>query len=125
MPKQNLKDQYATKNDLKGLRTELKGDMKQLRVEMNEDIKTHIGVLYEKFSDDVKLVIESQQDTNRQVTLLGERTSSLEDKMDMVIDTLGEVKVSVNEIKDQLQNKVDRQEHNALAKRVSVLEAKA
>lgn len=124
MPKQNTQEQYATKTDLKDLRTELKGDMKQFRDDINENIKTHTGVLFEKFFEEVTVLAEAHQDTNRRVRSLETRTSSLEDKMDTVIDTLGEVKVSVNEIKDQLQTKVDLKDRKLLERRVSAIEIK-
>lgn len=128
MPKQDKQEQYLTKNDLKDLRSELKGDMKQLRENINEDVnedmRTHMGVLFAKFSDEVNLVAEAQQDTHRHVTLLEKWTSSLENKMDIVINTLGEVKVTVNEIKGQLKTKVDLKDHKLLERRVSIIENK-
>lgn len=114
MPRQSNKTEYATKSDLK-----------ELRGGINKDIKTHIGVLYEKFSDDVKVLAESHLDTSREVKNLGTRVGGLEIKMDMLIDTVGEIKIDVAEIKEGLKNKADLKDQRLLEKRVATLEATA
>ncbi len=103
MTKQPNTTEYATKSDLQDL---------------NEDIKTYVGTLYEKFSDDVKVLAESHLDTNK-------RVRNLEVKMDMLVDTVGEIKIDVAEIKDKFDQKADLKDHKLLEKRVSVLEATA
>ncbi|MDO8592313.1 MAG: hypothetical protein Q7R92_00900, partial [bacterium] len=95
-----------------------KADMQELRANINGDIKTHMGVLYEKFSDEVRVVAESHLDTRREIKTLGT-------KVDMLIETVGEIKVDVTDIKDGLKNKTDIKDHKLLEKRVSVLEATA
>jgi len=121
MPKQPNKTEYATKSDLKGLRRGI-----------NQDIKTHIGALYEKFSDDVKVVAEAHLDTNRELKKLGGRVGGLEGRMgsfegkvDMLVDTVGEIKIDVAEIKEGLKNKADLKDQKLLEKRVTTLEATA
>lgn len=104
MPKQPNKTEYATKSDLK-----------ELRGGINKDIKTHMGALYEKFSDDVKVLAESHLDTNK-------RVRNLEIKMDMLVDTVGEIKVDVVEVKEGLKNKADLKDQKLLEKRVATLE---
>lgn len=142
MLKQPNKTEYATKSDLKGLRKDI-----------NQDIKTHMGVLYEKFSDDVKVLAESHLDTSREVKKLGRKVDilggrmgnlegkveflgekvegfdgkvgGLEGKVDMLIDTVGEIKVDVAEIKEGLKNKADLKDQKLLEKRVAALEVAA
>ena len=107
MPKESNKNGYATKSDLK-----------ELRKEINEDIGVHMGVLYEKFENEIKVVAESHLDTRREVRTLGT-------KVDMLIETVGEIKVDVADIKDNFKNKTDLKDHKLLEKRVSVLEISA
>lgn len=125
MQKETNKTEYATKGDLEDLRH-------GLRKEINEDIRVHMGTLYEKFESEVKVVAESHLDTNREVKILGA-------KVDMLIETVGEMqldmtemksdlsetKSNVAEIKDNLKNKTDLKDHKLLEKRVSVLETAA
>lgn len=129
------KNEYATK-----------GDLRELRTEINEDFKVHVGVLYEKFENEVKVVAESHLDIDRKVDklsfkgdLLAEKVDGLaekvyglankvdelNDKTGLLIETVGEIKVDVADIKDSLKNKVDLKDHKSLEKRVSVLEATA
>ena len=135
MLKQSNKTEYATKSDLKGLRKDI-----------NQDIKTHMGALYEKFSDDVKVIAEAHLDTNRElkslggkvsilggkmenlegkVEFLGGKVGNLERKVDMLVETVGEIKVDVVEIKNELKNKADLKDQKLLEKRVATLEATA
>ena len=121
MPTGLDKNEYATR-----------GDLNELRQEINEDFKVHTGVLYEKFENEVKIVAESHQDTDRKVDKLGfgvdaltDSVGELNNKVDMLVETVGELKTDVSEIKSDLKNKVDIRDHNLLEKRVSVLEATA
>lgn len=121
-----------------------KQDFKEFKQELNEDIKMHMGVLYERFSGEVKFVaeqvgtvLEKQQETNEKIDKLTSRADQtdlkfvhletkfdhLEEKVDMLIETVGEIKVDVTEIKDELQNKLDVTDYQKLEKRVSGLEA--
>ncbi|MEK7582227.1 MAG: hypothetical protein AAB488_02780 [Patescibacteria group bacterium] len=123
MPKQSNKTEYATKSDLQKLHRATKADIKELRGNINQDIKTHMGVLYKKFSDDVKVLAEAHLDTGREVKNLGARVGGFEVKMDILINTVGEVKVDVAEIKNELKNKADLKDHKLLEKRAATLEA--
>lgn len=115
------KNEYATR-----------GDLKELRKEINEDMGVHVGVLYEKFENKVKVVAESHLDIDRKVDRLGFRVETLTDtvgelnnKVDMLVEAVGEIKIDVSEIKNELKNKVDLKDHTLLEKRVSVLEMAA
>ncbi|MGD0977026.1 MAG: hypothetical protein ABR875_01890 [Minisyncoccia bacterium] len=125
MPKQTSKNEYIVKSDFA-----------ELRKGMNEDFKTHIGALYEKFSGEVKLVAEQHQDTNTRVRNLehqyqdtdtrvqriDKKVDTLEKKMDIVVDVLGELKVDVSEIKNGLNKKADLKDQKLLEKRILALE---
>src|SRR3989344_4898734 len=99
----------ATKNDIEQLRKDMasKDDLADLRKQINEDIKLHMGTLYEKFSSDVKLVAE-------QVCAIDTRLQRVEQKADLLIETVGELKMEVSNdrevIKDHEQ-RVQRLEH--------------
>jgi len=98
--KQN--DQVATKIDI---------------VKLGNELKTHMGVLFERASEQTVLLAEQLEDTNH-------RVNNLESKMDMVIETIADVKVVVNEIKDGLDNKVDKKDFVKLEKQVTGLAAR-
>ncbi len=123
--KQN--DQFATKSDIREFGDELKIHMQ----EFGNKLETHMGVLFERASEQTSLLAEQLQDTNHQVgkikvqaDRLGERVGSLELKMDVAIEAIGDVKVVVNEIKDGLDNKVDKKDFVKLEKQVIGLVAK-
>lgn len=64
------------------------------RKELNKDMKTHMGVLFEKFSEEVTIVAEQYLETNRHL-------KSLENKMDVVVETIGESKVDTADLKSE------------------------
>ena len=103
-------NQYATKGDLQGLGSEL---------------KTYMGVLFERASDQTVLLAEQLQGTNHRVGGLESKVDNLESKVDMVIETVGEIKVTVVEIRDSLDNKVDKKDFVRLERQVAGLVAKA
>ncbi len=110
-------NQYATKGDLQGLGSEL---------------KTYMGVLFERASDQTVLLAEQLQGTNHRVggleskvDNLESKVDNLESKVDMVIETVGEIKVTVVEIRDSLDNKVDKKDFVRLERQVAGLVAKA
>jgi len=107
MVKNKIKDEYATKSDIKDLRKEI-----------NEDFKHHVGTLYEKFHGDIKLVIERQGGMDR-------RLERVENKIDLLTETVGDVKVELTGSRMELDNKVDKSEHKGLERRVVALEAKS
>lgn len=114
MQKNKAKTEYVTKTDL----TEFGKDLKSgLRKEINEDFKTHVGTLYEKFHGDIKLVIERQNG-------MGKRLERVENKVDLLTETVGDIKVEVTGNRLELDNKVNRSEHKGLEQRVIALEAK-
>ena len=129
MLKDKIKNGYVTKTDIdrlgtdlrgniKNLRSEMQDDMKGLRKEINDDFKHHVGVLYEKFHGDMKLVIEYQQG-------MGKRLARVENKVDLLTETVADIKVEVTGNRMELGNKVDKSEYKGLEKRVVALEVKS
>ena len=82
-------------------RSELKTNLQEFRKEINEDFKLHIEVLLERYSDQTKLLAEQHQDTQREI-------KKIHGKLDMVIETVGDMQVDITDIKDKLDQKVDR-----------------
>lgn len=118
MQKNKAKNKSVTKADLTEFGEDLKRDLKRdLRKEINEDFKSHIGTLYEKFNGDIKLVIEGQSGMNQ-------RLERVETKVDLLTETVGDIKVELTGHRMELDNKVDRSEHKGLERRVVALEAK-
>ncbi len=74
-----------------------------------------MGVLYEKFRSDTQLLAE-------QVQTIAQQQKATDKKLDLVIETIAEIKVELSEINDKLEQKVDREDHQALERRVSRLE---
>lgn len=107
----------ATKSDLNELREQLRQDMNVQRERFNEDMKTHTGTLYEKFSGDVGLLSE-------QMTMMNKRLARVEKKMDVLTDTVGDMKVELTVVNEKLDRKADRSQITQLDRRVATLEAK-
>ena len=111
MQKDKIKNEYITKADL----TEFGKDF---RKEISKDFKNHVGILYEKFHGDIKLVIDGQGGINQ-------RLERVEHKVDLLTETVADVKVELTGHRMELDNKVDRSEHKGLERRVIALEVKA
>lgn len=128
MPKAN----YVTKADLNKA---LDRSQNKLCKEINADFKEHIGVMYEKFSDEVKLLAEAHQETDKKIgrldqktgqlnqkfEWLGQKVDAIDQKTDMIIDTLGGMKVEITEINEKLDNKVDQEEFKKLEQKIAAL----
>lgn len=115
MEKNKTKNEYITKTDL----TEFGGSLKNdLRKELNEDFKHHVGVIYEKFHGDIKLVIERQGGMDK-------RLERVENKIDMLTETAGDIKVELTGNRMELDDKVDKSEYKGLERRVVALEVKS
>lgn len=102
MERDRIKNDYVTKSDI---------------VKMDKNFKDYVGALYEKFHGDIKLVIEGQSG-------IGERLERVENKVDMLTETVGDIKVELTGNKMDLNNKVNRSEYKGLERRVIALETK-
>lgn len=88
----------------------IKKYIQQVREEANEDLKRHVGALTEDFNDKLSGVAEM--------------VGSLMTDMTGVKDKLDVIQSDVEIIKNDLKQKVDRSEFEALVKRVSFVEKK-
>lgn len=121
--------EFATKADLnelgKGLREEIQNHTDTILKRFDE----HIGALYEKSSDDVKVVAELHQETNRRLSsleekvgVIGQTVDTIEDKVVMIEQKLDDVVEAVGEIKTDFSK--TKEDVAKLQTRVSFLEAK-
>lgn len=84
-------NQFATKDDLKKLETRIGRDIRGFR----DEIKDYMGLLHEQFSDQVKVVAE-------QYTTIDKRLIRVESKTDMLVETVGEIKMEVAVMKEDM-----------------------
>ena len=73
-------NQVATKEDIK---------------EFRGDVKNYIGALHERFTDEVKIVAE-------QYGGIDKRLNRLESKTDMIVETVGDMKVDMTVMKEDM-----------------------
>lgn len=85
-----------------------KQDLIEFRTQINEDLRLHMGALYEKVSSDVSLLGE-------QLTALNKRLTVVESKVDVVIESVADLKVESTNRRERLLR---------LENRVNTLEAR-
>ncbi len=114
-----LQDLINLKQDLRenlrrDIREDIREDIKTYQEEMKsyvgsvqEDMKTYVGAIAEKFSSDVQLLAEQQSEMKKDI-------SAIKDTLELVVETLGDVKVEVTGL---------RQDHESLERRVTHIES--
>lgn len=97
----------------------------------NEDIKRQIGVLGEDFDGKVELIGEQYETIigkldNHETRLdqIDQRFDNIEVRLTSINGTLDTMKLDLEFIKNELKQKVNRDEFAALEKRLSMLEIK-
>ncbi len=93
--------------------------------EVKEEFKRRMGVLLEKFEDQVKVVAEGFDMLSGKIDRLTARVDGVENRLDGVEANIEIIKTDVEFIKNGLKRKVDFEEFEALEKRVALLEARA
>jgi DNA-binding ferritin-like protein len=91
--------------------------IKRILEEYKKETKRHFDVVAEKIEDKIALVAE-------QVAANIEKLKEHDKRFDKIEDTLEVIKLDIEFIKNELKQKVSRDEFAALEKRVSLLEAK-
>jgi DNA-binding ferritin-like protein len=91
--------------------------IKRILEEYKKETKRHFDVVAEKIEDKIALVAE-------QVAANTEKLKEHDKRFDKIEDTLEVIKLDIEFIKNELKQKVSRDEFAALEKRVSLLEAK-
>lgn len=83
----------------------------------NQDVKRHMSVLTEDFKNEVKIIAE-------QVTANTEKLEEHDQRFNKLDETLETIKLDIEVIKNDLKQKVGRDEFVILERRISILEAK-
>lgn len=83
-----------------------------------EEVNRHQDILYEKFQGEVQVIAEQYTDIKK---ALDEHTRTLDEHT----ETLAIIKMDIEFIKNELKQKVDRDEFAALERRVALLESKS
>jgi DNA-binding ferritin-like protein len=91
--------------------------IKRILEEYKKETKRHFDVVAEKIEDKIALLAE-------QVAANTEKLKEHDKRFDKIEDTLEVIKLDIEFIKNELKQKVGRDEFAALEKRVSLLEAK-
>lgn len=113
-------------------------DIDQKFKDQTEEIKRSNDVLYEKFRDDIKIIGEGWSATDKKVDKLSKKLDydntkigRISVKLDATFNIVGEmkedieiIKMDISFIKNALKQKADKDELEALEKRVLFLENK-
>ena len=91
--------------------------IEKILVDQRKEYQHYLGVLTENFESQIKLVAESISGIQEQ--LIAIRDMVAKNTKDIEI-----IKMDISIIKSDLKEKVDRDEFEALGKRVAILEAK-
>src|SRR2546425_1529098 len=96
-------DDTLTKEDLQD---ELQKFQHEFRKGLNGDMKTYLGVLYEKFADDHKLLTQGVLEINTRLkktetalAVVKDTVSTLNDKMDVVVEGVRQSEIKVTNLK--------------------------
>jgi len=91
--------------------------LKTILKEQREEYQNYLGVVSEDFKSQVKLIAESMQGMQQQLSII----------RDMVVkntEDIEVIKMDLHIIKDGLKEKVDRDELKVLERRIEILEKK-
>ena len=86
--------------------------------------ETEVGALLEDIDQKMGSVAEGQTMLVGITNKLVGRMDRLEDKVDVLVDTVGEMKVEMTEMNGKLDHKADRIDLERLGHRVTILETK-
>lgn len=92
-------------------------DTKKILEEYKEETKRHFDVVAEGLKSEIKTVAE-------QVATNTEKLEEHDQRFNKIDETLETIKLDIEFIKNELKQKVSRDEFAALERRVSMLEAK-
>ena len=105
--------------------------LKKILTDQRKEYQHYLGVLTENFESQIKLIAESISGIQEQLIALRDmvvkNTEDIEIIRDMVVKNTEDIEIirmDIGIIKNDLKEKVDRDEFKALGKRVAILEAK-
>jgi len=90
----------------------------------NEEVKRHFDVVAEDLKEDIKTVSAQTAANTEKLEEHNKRFDRIEGDLGQIKDDIAIIKLDIEFIKNELKQKVNRDEFAALEKRVSMLEAK-
>ena len=91
--------------------------LKEILKSQREEYQQYLGVLAENFGSQLKLVIESLKGTQDQLVALREMVTKNTEDLEII-------KMDLHIIKDNLIEKISREEFRVIEKRINLLEKK-
>ena len=92
-------------------------NIKNILEDYKEETKRHFNIVAEDFVSQTKIIAESLSDIQKQLIGIREMIAKNTENIEII-------KIDIQFIKQELKQKVDRDEFAVLEKRVSLLEAK-
>lgn len=102
---------------LKNILTDQRKEYQRYLHQERKEYQRYLGVLKEDFESQVKLIAES-------ISGIQEQLIAIRDMVVKNTEDIEIIKMNIGIIKNDLKEKVDRDEFEALGKRVAILEAK-
>lgn len=99
-------------------------DIKKIVEDYKEETKRHFDVVAERLEDKIGVVSEQVVANTEKITSVQEKLEQYDKEFTGIKDTLEVIKLDIEFIKNELKQKVGRDEFAALERRVSILEAK-
>ena len=101
-----------------------KKELKNILTDQRKEYERHIGVVFESFTDQLKMIAESLSGTQKQLTVIRDMVAKNTENIEMIKIDIEFIKSDINEMKRELKRKVDIDEFQLLEKRVIFLERK-
>ena len=90
-------------------------ELKEILISQREEYQQYLGILSENFESQLKLVIESLKGTQDQLVALREMVAKNTEDLEII-------KMDLHIIKDDLTEKISREEFKIIEKRIDLLE---
>jgi len=110
--------------DIKEVLTEYKEETKRHFDEKTEETKRHFDVVAEDLKGKMDTISEQVAGNTEDITSIKEKLEEHDQRFNKIDETLETIKLDIEFIKNDLKQKISRDEFAILEKRVSMLEAK-
>lgn len=98
-------------------------EIKEILNEYKEETKRHFDVVTEGIKDEIKLVAEGVSGNDQKITSIRTKLLEHDQRFENIEGDLQIIKLDVSFIKNELKQKVNRDEFAVLEKRVGLIEA--
>jgi len=99
-------------------------DIKEVLTEYKEETKRHFDVVAEDLKGKMDTISEQVAGNTEDITSIKEKLEEHDQRFNKIDETLETIKIDIEFIKNDLKQKISRDEFAILEKRVSMLEAK-